>query len=306
VVRRTAVMLVTGAAAGYFVFALWGQSLREGIAVTTTTRAVLNPAPVPVLIDQVLGWVGPVLALAVFGALLTWRRWPVALVLLAGSVLVPAAQIRIGEGTSLAKHVGFGMVFAAPLAGALLAELLRQLPVVAVPATAVGLAWLGMVGSGQAQGFLSSWAPDDGLVQPLGRLVAATPGKPILGDQPAPERYALRTSTQPLQWTDTYSFSYGGKSGAAAYREAIDQSSFGVIYLSHQPRPGDHAGFPTADSAVVHDYLATGRTPYRLVGTVPARVQDRDAGEWLLYLPKVVPVPADLPAPLRPAVGSTG
>jgi len=305
IIRRTVFMVVAAVTLGYFIFALWGRSLAHGIAVTTTSRVVENPATPASLIHQVLLWVGPWLALAVLGAVLTPRTWMVSAVLLGGAVIGPLEQIRIGESTSLAKHVAFGMVFACPLAGLLLARLLDHLRVLTVPLVAAIVVGLGLSGLQHSHEFLTGWVPDDQLIAPLSRLIAATPGKPILGEQPSPERYALRGQTTPLQWDDTYAFSYDQKTGFPAYKEAIDQTSFGVIYLAKQPYPGHYGGSPTVNGGAVYTYLRTGRTPYRLVGTVDRVLRGTVVGKWYLYFPKAARLPAAATAGLsrtgRPA-----
>lgn len=294
VLRRTVVMLLSGIALGYFVFVLWGRSLAHGIAVTTTSRAIINPASAHDLVHQIVLWVGPWLALATVGALLTRREKLLTAVLLLGSVVGPLQQVRIGESTSLAKHVAFGMVFACPLIGLLLARLLDRLRLLTVPLVAAVAVCLGLSGMHYSAEFLTGWVDDRPLIAPMASLIAATPGKPILGDQPAAERYALRTRTQPLQWTDTYSFSYDGKSGVAAYEEAIDQTSFGVIALAKQPYAGNPDGSPTSNSSAVYGYLSSGDTPYRLVGTVDRVLRGEVVGQWSLFLPKAAQLPAGL------------
>lgn len=294
VLRRTVYMLVSAGTLGYFIFALWGQSLVHGIAVTTVSRAVINPASTGSLVHQVSIWVGPWLLLAVIGALLTRRTWMVTVVLLGGAVIGPVQQIRIGESTSLAKHVAFGMIFAAPLIGLLFSRLLLRVRLLTTPLVAGTVILLGASGLHYSHEFLTGWVDDAALISPLGKLIDATPGKTILGDQPAAERYALRTRTAPLQWTDTYSFSYDNKSGPAAYKEAIDQSSFGVIYLGKQPYVGQPDGSATRNGAFVYRYLNTGKTPYRMVGTVPRYLNGVEVGKWFLYLPKAVHMPRNV------------
>lgn len=292
VLRRSVFLLVSATTLGYFIFAIWGQSLGKGIAVTTASRIVLNPAGTGTLVHDVVRWVGPWLALALIGALTDRRRWLVSAVLLAGAVVAPAQQIRIGESTSLAKHLAFGMVFASPLIGLLFARLLDRFRIVTVPAVAAAAILLASSGLHSSQEFMTGWVPDAPLIAPLHRLISATPGKPILGDQPASERYALRTSTSPLQWTDTYSFGYDNKSGEPAYKEAIDQTSFGVIYIAQQPYSGSHDGFATSNGAYVYRYLTTAKTPYRKVGTVDRVLRGKVVGTWTLFVPKAARVPA--------------
>jgi 4-amino-4-deoxy-L-arabinose transferase-like glycosyltransferase len=303
--RRTFFMLVSAGTLGYFILALWGRSLVHGIAVTTTSRQVINPASTSSLITQVGLWVGPWLALAALGALSTRRTWAVTAVLLAGAVIGPLQQIRIGESTSLAKHVAFGMIFAAPLVGLLFSWLLERLRVLAVPVIAVVAVCLAASGLHYSQEFLTGWISDAALIPPLERLLDATPGKPILGDQPAAERYALASRTAPLQWTDTYSFSYDHKTGVPAYQEAIDQTSFGVIYLAKQPYAGNPDGSATRNGAFVYRYLTSGNTPYRQVGTVNRVLREQVVGQRSLFIPKAVHLPGEPTVPTLPAAAAT-
>ncbi len=306
VARGVLVMIISAVVLAYFIFALWGESLREGIIITTTSRTVLQPAHASLLIHQVMRWVGPWLALAVLGALVSRRRWAVTGVLLFGSLVGPLDQIRIGEATSLAKHCAFGMIFAGPLVGALLAWLIRRLRVVTVPTVALAFAVLGASGLTYSHQFLTGWPDDTALLPVLTRLIAASPGKPILGEEPAAEHYALRTTTYPLQWNDTFSFSYDHQTGLSAYKNAIGQTSFGVIYLQRTFYAGQHTGryafSPSAYGADVYEYLTTVSTPYRLVRTVNLVEQGKVTGDWYIFIPKAVPTGAGSQSvPQRPA-----
>ena len=289
VVCRRAAFMVAGTVVVLFaLFALWGESLRQGIISTTIARTPINPAGPVEMLGQVAQWVGPWLVLAVLGALLTRRTWQVSTVLLLGAVIAPAQQVWSGEATSLAKHVAFGMVFAAPLVGLLLATVTRWLAPVTVPLVAGVLVVLGGWGLYTSDRLLNGWVPDDALVPVLQKLIEASPGKTILGDQPSPERYLLREETAPLQWTDTYSFSYDNRTGMPAYEQAIQQTSFGVIYLSVRSN--------TANGRDLYDYLQTNDTPYKQVAVVDRTLYGEPAGVWVLYMPEVTPTP-DLDGP---------
>ena len=300
VTRRTVYMLISAMVSGYFIYALWGQSLRQGMAVTTTSRHVLNPASASSLIINIGQWVGPWLVLAVLGALLTRRTALVTAVLLFGSIVGPLDQVRIGESTSLAKHVAFGMIFACPLIGLLFARVVSRLRALTVPLVAVTLVGLSVSGLFYSHQFMTGWASDTPLVPVLAKLLPLTPGKPILGEQPSPERYALRGVTAPTQWDDTYSFSYGNNTGDIAYKTAIDQTSFGIIYLAKQPYPHNpQGGSLTPAGEYVYTYLNTGHTPYHLVDTVNRVVRGQIVGHWYVYLPKAVHLSSTLVGPTR-------
>lgn len=297
VIRRTLFMLTTAVIVGYSIFALWGQSLAAGIVSTTTSRHILSPAPATALVQQIAQWVGPWLVAAAAGAVLArrTRTWPIALVLLTGAVIGPLGQIRIGEATSLAKHAAFGMIFAAPLIGLLMAAMLKRFTWKAIPVVAAILAVFTGSGLHYSADFLTGWVSDANLIGPLNRLAGLTPGKPILGEEPSSERYALRQRTLPQQWIDTYVFSYAGKNSVAAYELAINQTSFGVIYLARQRYDGQ-MGSPTKNGDVLYQYLSDNSTPYQLMGRVDRILRGQVVGYWSVYIPKVVASAAHLPA----------
>jgi hypothetical protein len=281
IVRRAAYLLIGGLVMGGFVIELWGQELVRGIETTTSSRIVLIAASRQHLIAQVVIWVGPWLGLAVIGGLLHLRRrWMVVAVLLLGAVIGPAQQIRIGESTSLAKHVGFGIVFAAPLIGDLLARTLRLAPRITAPLVAAILGVLCALGVHFSGQYLTAWVQDDNLVPALTTAIAASPDKAILGEKPSPERYELHELVAPGQWNDTYSFRYAGLRDRPAYRRAIDESHFGVIYLS----------LATTYGRYVHNYLTSRETPYHLTAKVPRYLRRKIVGDWLVYTPKVVTI----------------
>ena len=61
----------------------------------------------------------------------------------------------------------------------------------------------------------------------------ATPVGEILGERPSPQRYALRYETDQWQWNDTYYLKYDGLLGDAAYRKAVNNHHFALIYLDN-------------------------------------------------------------------------
>lgn len=277
-VRRAAYLVLSGTVITLFVLVLWGHSLWPGIVTTTTERRVLQPAAAGHLLAEAAEWVGPWLVLAVLGGLFRLRReWTVVLVLLGGSVVGAAQQIHIGDSTSLNKHVAFGLVFACPLIGDLAARTLRRPRWLGVPAVTVVLALLLGSGLQHSQRWLTGWVEDGGLLPPLRAAIALNPDKTILAEEGAPERYALRTELDPRQYNDTYALRYQGLTGDAAYRRAISDTHYGVIYLTLRTPTGRR----------LHDWLRTGETPYRQVAQVDRVLRGEVVGQWLIYVPKV-------------------
>jgi Dolichyl-phosphate-mannose-protein mannosyltransferase len=274
IVRRATFVLTGVIVMAYFVIALWGQSLIPGIQTTTTSRTVIDHGTTSQLTEQIVDWVGPWLGLALIGGLFRFRQQPaLILVLLVGAIVGPAQHIRIGEATSLAKHLAFGMLFAAPLVGDLLAGAVRRMPTISIPVATGLLTALCLLGLHYSSLFRTSWVPDDNLLSPLASAISLSPKKPILGERPSPERYAFRNVVDATQWNDTYAFSYGGKTGRRAYKEAVDQSYFGTIYLDRTTPAGRY----------VMKYLNTRKTAYRLSAKVPRYMRRSYVGNWVIY-----------------------
>lgn len=295
VLRRTVFMVLATVTLAYVIYVLWGRSLLAGIEVTTSSRSVLHYQPRAELISSIQHWVGAWLILAVLGALVTPRKYLVSIALLVGAVIGPVEQVRIGESTSLSKHVAFGMVYASPLIGALFARILRtrvrraRLGLLAVPLVGAVFVQLALTGYHTSRGFLDNWVPDAPLLPVLTKYVEANPGLHILGEEPSSERYALRSITNPAQWDDTFYLSYGHHTENAAYKEAIDQTAFGVIYLARQTYAGNVTASTTTHGRFVYDYLTSHRTPYVLAATVPRTFNGQRAGMWLIYVRRGVP-----------------
>jgi hypothetical protein len=103
-------------------------------------------------------------------------------------------------------------------------------------------------------------------------------GAIITGEEPFAQRYALRGVTAPEQWDDTFALLCGNNKGFDAYREAIDQTHFGTIYLT----------LNTPNGKKINDYLTHTQTPYRLSNKVPFYRYEDIAGHYLVWTPKVL------------------
>lgn len=101
-------------------YVLWGSGVRAGILFTTANRTALSPAPLTQLVGYIVTHIGPILALALLGAVLSanspTRRF-LAIGWLATAVILPASQIHLGEAVSFEKHLAYSALFLAPLAG---------------------------------------------------------------------------------------------------------------------------------------------------------------------------------------------
>ncbi len=278
-VRQAMFIGASAAVVFFFILQMWGRDLVGRIRQTTLDRTILNPASGPDLLQMLAGWIGPVIAIAAVGALLRARRqWALVTVLLGAAVVGPAQQVHLGEATSLAKHTAFGMIFAAPLVGDMMARALRRARWVwFLPVTAT-LLGLGISGVQNANTFATGWVDDRPLVPVLRELTQRQPGKPILGEQPAPLRYELREAVSPRQWADTYKFTFNGKQGEAAYADAVRLHYFGTMYLSSTTDHGAYLmGLLTSPERDRY---------YNIKAKVPRYLRGEKVGEWLVFAPR--------------------
>lgn len=217
--RGAALAALTGL--GIAAFVVFG-GVSEGLRFTTTSRDEgLDDAVEVLRIAAEYG--GIFLLIALFGAVMFWRRAHLEEIpgtriggpgprvrLLLGAVLIGTALIapfyhaHLNTVVALHKHLGYGLLFAAPLAGVGMSRMLGahfrspQFPIAA---------WLAVFAFGfaHAQAVYASWPDSTHLVKYLrtevsaeGRYLSAVPQVPIyyLGTEQAP----------PENWTSTYGF----------------------------------------------------------------------------------------------------
>lgn len=244
---------------------LAGPSTLTGLKGTTLNRPPATNTAAQV-VQRSTVYVGLVLALALIGTVwfvLARRRaqpegrpaapvaaeswsWKVRLALatvMVGSALIaPLGDIRLHTLTSLEKHAGYGLLFAAPIAGWLLDRLSGRAVWHAIPVAAVACA-LGVFGAVQAHEFFGEWLNSAAYVQEFKVLTAQDPhGTHILVEDPWVLRYELGDDRSKYTWSDTYAFGYTsaeGKrlSGADAYQAAITERYFGAVLIDYQATP---------------------------------------------------------------------
>jgi Dolichyl-phosphate-mannose-protein mannosyltransferase len=248
-VARAVSLLLLSIALGAGVLLVAGAEFVRGLVATTTARPAGTDS-----VERVLSasaeYVTPLLLLAVTGVVLAVAaaargdRLRVALLglLLSGSALLaPAYQAHLHTLTSLQKHAGYGLLFAAPMAGYALARLIGQ---GTRDPRRLGLALaaclvLTSVGVRQSQTRYHDW-PDAGpLVSVLRTQVRPVTGHYLVEESEVP-RYYLRDLVEPYQWTGTFFFEYTSKdgrrlTGVPAYRAALDERYFDVVALRYGP-----------------------------------------------------------------------
>jgi hypothetical protein len=185
--------------------------------------------------------------------------------LMAGSALLaPAEQIRIHTQTSLFKHVGFGLLLAAPIAGVGLARVIGD----HFRRAQVGIAIWGAslaIGMTCASNLFSAWPNSAVFVADLARYVR--PGERYLVETDEVPIYYLRDNpgAQPRQFTSTYYIGYQTRSGEdltgdAGFTAAIRAGYFSVVAFNYQTTP--------AVDAVLARTLAAD-PDYRLADVIP-------------------------------------
>lgn len=260
---------------------LAGADYLTGIRFTTTAR-FQGTTPTMVLLRDTLQWGGLPFALALIGAVAYairpqtepgeqiaaggGRAWRIMLgtVLTGTALLAPVDQIHIHTLTSLWKHIGFGLFFAAPCAGIGLARIIGD----HFRRAQVGIAIWGaalVIGMTQANNLFNAWPDSDGFIKVMSQHLA--PGAHYLVEVDEVPIYYLRAhrDAQPGQFTSTYFIGYTPKQGRyltgdAGYVAAIKAGYFRVIAYNGQVTPA-------LDNVIASTLRAD--PDYRLAATIP-------------------------------------
>jgi 4-amino-4-deoxy-L-arabinose transferase-like glycosyltransferase len=289
----TAAALVTGLlASGYL----------SAIRSTTTARAH-GTTPAWQILQDTARWAGLLVAVAAVGSVLYartarlsevpgWRqavpgrRWRtcVGLLLTGTALLAPAYQIHLHTETSLQKHIGFGLFFAAPMAGVGVTRLMGAHFKFPQWAIAIGVVAL-TLGMSQSAAYYGSWPDTRYLIPQLAYTVR--PGQHWLGDPEEGPIYYL--SRQHLtSYRDWVSFFYidfttpDGRhlTGIPGYRAAIDAGYFDGVVLDYS------GGLPPAEQAVRQEMRLTGT--YRLTSSLPYQTST-GGGHFEIWVRQRVP-----------------
>lgn len=274
---------------------VYATDLMAGVRQTTTDREHGTDSA-GFLLKQSAQWGGLMFLTAVGGALSYARRSrmyesPLArrlddpgrrrrallgLVLCGTALLAPAYQIYLGTSVSLFKHIGFGLLFAAPMAGVGVTRLVGahfRYPQLGI------MLWTAMLSLGIAQ---SEWRfgvwPDstkmiaaiDSYVGPEGHYLSSTPEVPV---------YYLRDKTTQRQWASVFGMEYRDEKGTyhtgdAAYRAALREGEFDLIVLDGHTNP-------RVDDLVTD--AVRGNPHYRLLANLPFR-NSSGTGEYRIWI----------------------
>jgi hypothetical protein len=200
-----------------------------------------------------------------------------------GTALLPIAyHFYKGELVSMHKHVAFGLLFAAPLAGYAVHLLIDQGGRLVQP----GLRWLAGVslcllifssGLAQAQRLFDEWPDTVELIQTLRTQVRPDSGR-ILAEASEVPRYYLQDVVSNWQWSNLYWFEYTTPDGAKlqgipAYQAAIDNGYFEFVIL--------HYDGPSANVTHQIDGNLQNGKHYELVRRIPYQTIWGQGDFWL-------------------------
>lgn len=301
-ILRTA--LFTAGTAGLLGAALYATDYMTAISGTTTARAH-GDTPTLAMIQDSARWGGLLFLVACTGTALYarrarlsempgWRqavpgaRWRTALgvLLTSTALLAPIYQIHLSTSTSLHKHVGFGLLFAAPMAGVGMARLMGahfKFPQLAIAISVIALT----MGMSQSAKNFGIWPNTTYLIQDLSYKVQ--PGQRWLGEPHEGPVYYLTDMhrTDYAHWTSVFYIDYTGRkgqhlSGVAGYRAAIQDGWFDGVVLDWSDNPGE---VPRA----VREEMRTGGK-YRLSSALPYRTS-AGSGHFEVWL-RSAPAPA--------------
>lgn len=286
----------------YAALRVGGPAYQAAISQTTTNRAQ-GAVPVTTFLREFAEWGGVIFVLAVIGtvayiwrvrtepdeqiATVGGRFWRAALgvVLTGTALLAPVYQAHLHTDISFQKHIGFGLFFAAPIAGLgisrILGDHLRH-PHVGVAAWSLALV-LGLTWSGE---YYQVW-PDSGqfvqafsaYLKPHGRYLVEAPEVPIYYLENNPD-------AQPRQFYSTYYLSYTNKKGVtqtgpAGYVSALKDGYFQTVVYYFQVTP-------PVDGVLAHT-LATSHSYY-----LAAEIGMSDsfgAGDYFVWVKGHAPTP---------------
>ena len=288
---------VAVAALLYGALRLGGHSYIAALQQTTTSRAQ-GDTPVQHIGWEFIKWGGLQFGLAVLGAIAyAWRprtdqdeqiapagsrlrRILLGLVLVGTALLAPAYQAHIHTDVSFHKHIGFGLFFAAPMAGVGLARIMGdhfRRPQLAIAVWGVAL----FLGITQASVLFNGWGNSTGLIKVLARQLK--PGARYLVEVPEVPVYYLegRPGAQATQFYSTFVIFYVDPKGQtltgnAGFEVAITNDYFQVVAYEGSITPG------------VDNILASEleKNPdYRLAAEVPDNTPDH-LGKYYVWVKK--------------------
>jgi len=261
----------------YGALKLGGKAYMTAISSTTTNR-VQGATPITTLLKESAEWGGVIFVLALIGTAVyvyrvrtepeelmapaggRFRRLCLGVLLTGTALLAPAYQAHLHTDISFQKHIGFGLFFAAPMAGVGLARLLgdhfRR------PHIAVGIVSLALVlGLVQTTHLYQVWPNSTQFVRAFSQYLK--PKAQYLVEVPEVPIYYLlgHQDAQPSQFTSTFYINYRNNkgvllTGTVGFTAAVDAGHFHVVAYNNEVTAAADAVLAEALSASKDYYLA--------------------------------------------------
>ena len=288
---------VAVAALLYGALRLGGHSYIAALQQTTTSRAQ-GDTSVRQIGWEFVKWGGLQFGVAVLGAIAyAWRprtdldeqiapagsrlrRILLGFVLVGTALLAPAYQAHIHTDVSFHKHIGFGLFFAAPLAGVGLARIIGdhfRRPQLGIAVWGVAL-FLGMT---QASILFNGWGNSTSLIKVLARQLK--PGARYLVEVPEVPVYYLegRPGAQATEFYSTFVIYYVDRKGQtltgdAGFEAAITNDYFQVVAYEGNVTP-------SVDNILASELAKN--PDYRLAAEVPDNTPDH-TGKYYVWVKK--------------------
>jgi 4-amino-4-deoxy-L-arabinose transferase-like glycosyltransferase len=269
-VRRALLVGTVGVGALLVLWAVSGPTLRTGIRFTTMQRAAQDPVTAQWMAHYFLLDIGLLALVAAAGVLVTVRGRRTLLLsacLAGGALLLPVAQLRIGEGASFEKHLAYCALFAAPLAGRMLEWVSRR---TAGQVGAVALVLVMAVVGLDRSNAMFQWAN----VTPVYQQVESDPAAgEYLSTSFVALQYYTRDDPQ-VEWSNAYGVLASPQSALA---QSVADGTWQLVAL--QSGSGDNAALDTNKDYLLQ--LVRDSPRYELVATVP--VQKYSTHDWLIF-----------------------
>jgi hypothetical protein len=246
----------------------------QGVWFSSLHRSAILPESRTELLRACVRAIGGLAVAGLVGAVLLRRRWLLASLLLATSLIPSAVQIRLGDWTSLQKNMVFGLIFLAPLVGVAGVALLRQGRRLGLraPIALVCFVLLLSSGMGTSTAMIDGWPNSTTIDTVLSRYVHPGSDSYLVDNSQIPEYYLSGISNYD-QWHTTYDSQYHGAHGVQVMQDQLADGQFRLFLYRDE---GSTIGLDRKMLSVLH-------RRYTLVAKIPLSPDDPHQF-WYLWL----------------------